>query len=271
MFNGRDVVYCYDGSFDGLLCCVFESFVRRETPVRITAGAQEQLTLAEVLDVPTDPEKAARVAAAIPKKISPRTEELVKIAFLTFGEDKDLLILKYLQKGFAVGGRIEDMLADDTVNALYRAIQHCTVEAQRMKQFIRFSDFDGYLAAVIEPKNKVIPLIADHFTDRYRNENFLIYDETHRMALVYHSHRAEIAENIYFEMPAASAEEEHYRELWKSFYDAIAIKERYNPRCRMNMMPKRYWKHMTEFSENEFAKKKSGTETIGVKPSLPRN
>lgn len=271
MFNGRDVVYCYDGSFDGLLCCVFESFVRRETPIGITAGAQEQLTLTEVLDVPTVPEKAARVAAAIPKKISPRTEELVKIAFLTFGEDKDLLILKYLQKGFSVGGRIEDMLADDTVNALYRAIQHCTTEAQRMKQFIRFSDFDGYLAAVIEPKNKVIPLIADHFTDRYRNENFLIYDETHRMALVYHSHRAEIAENIYFEMPDAGAEEERYRELWKSFYDAIAIKERYNPRCRMNMMPKRYWKHMTEFSENEFAKKESGTETIGVKPSLPRN
>lgn len=271
MFNGRDVVYCYDGSFDGLLCCVFESFVRRETPIGITAGAQEQLTLTEVLDVPTDPEKAARVGLAIPKKISPRTEELVKIAFLTFGEDKDLLILKYLQKGFSVGSRIEDMLADDTVNALYRAIQHCTVEAQRMKQFIRFSDFDGYLAAVIEPKNKVIPLIADHFTDRYRNENFLIYDETHRMALVYHSHRAEIAENIYFEMPDAGAEEERYRELWKSFYDAIAIKERYNPRCRMNMMPKRYWKHMTEFSENEFAKKESRTETIGVKPSLPRN
>ncbi len=72
-------------------------------------------------------------------------------------------------------------------------------------------------------------------------------------------------------MPAASAEEERYRELWKGFYDTIAIKERHNPRCRMTMMPKRYRGHMTEFSENEFAKKESRTETIGVKPSLPRN
>lgn len=269
MFNRRDVVYCYDGSFDGLLCCVFESFVRRETPIGVTAGAQVQLTLSEMLNVPTDPEKAARVAAAIPKKISPRSEELVKIAFLTFGEDKDLLILKYLQIGFRVSAAVENMLADDTVNALNKAIQHCTNEAHRMKQFIRFSDFDGYLAAIIEPKNKVIPLIADHFTDRYRNENFLIYDETHRMALVYHSHRAEIVYDISFEMPDASAEEERYRELWKGFYDTIAIKERYNPRCRMTMMPKRYWKHMTEFSENEFAKNECKTETIGVKPSLP--
>lgn len=271
MFNGRDVVYCYDGSFDGLLCCVFESFVRKEIPVGVTAGAQEQLTLAEVLNIPTDTVKAARVAAAIPKKISPRAAETVRIAFLTFGEDKDLLILKYLQIGFRVGAAVENMLADDTVYALNKAVLHCTTEAQRMKQFIRFSDFDGYLAAVIEPKNKVIPLIADHFTDRYRNENFLIYDETHRMALIYNSHRAEILEDISFEMPAASAEEERYRELWKGFYNAIAIKERYNPRCRMNMMPKRYWKHMTEFSENEFAKKESRAESIEVKPSLPQN
>ena len=249
MFNGRDVVYCYDGSFDGLLCCVFESFERRETPVGVIAGMQEQLTLNEVLHIPTDPKKAERVAAAIPKKISPRAEETVKIAFLTFGEDKDLLILKYLQKGFAVGKKIENMLADDTVNALNKAILHCTNEAHRMKQFIRFSDFDGYLAAVIEPKNRVIPLIAGHFTDRYRNENFLIYDESHRMALVYYSHKAEIIENIDFQMPNASAEEERYRELWKGFYKTIGIEERTNPRCRMNMMPKRYWAHMTEMQE----------------------
>lgn len=273
MFNGRDVVYCCDGSFDGLLCCVFESFVRRETPLGVVGGAQEQLSLSETLYVPTVPERAARVAAAIPKKISPRVWELIRIAFLTFGEDKDLLILKYLQIGFEFGAAVENMLADDTVNALTKAVQHCTTEAQRMKQFIRFSDFDGYLAAVIEPKNKVIPLIADHFTDRYRNENFLIYDETHRMALVYCSHRAEIVYDISFEMPAASAEEERYRELWKGFYDTIAIKERYNPRCRMTMMPKRYWGHMTEFSMNEFAEsdKMSAAGSIEVKQALPPN
>lgn len=237
----------------------------------VIGGAQEQLTLSDTLYVPTVPERAARVAAAVPKKISPRVWELIRIAFLTFGEDKDLIILKYLQKGFKVGEAIENMLADNTVNALNKAVLHCTNETHRMKQFIRFSDFDGYLAAVIEPKNKVIPLIADHFTDRYRNENFLIYDETHRMALVYWSHRAEIVYDISFELPAASAEEERYRELWKSFYDTIAIKERYNPRCRMTMMPKRYWGHMTEFSMNEFAEsdKMPTAESLDVKQPLP--
>ena len=91
------------------------------------------------------------------------------------------------------------------------------------------------------------------------------------MALVYRSHWAEIVYDISFELPAASAEEERYRELWKSFYDTIAIKERYNPRCRMTMMPKRYWGHMTEFSMNEFAEndKKPAAESLDVKRSIP--
>ena len=29
----QDVVFQYDGSFDGFLCCVFESYVHKEFPI----------------------------------------------------------------------------------------------------------------------------------------------------------------------------------------------------------------------------------------------
>ena len=264
MFNRRDVIYVYDGSFEGLLCCVFESFCRRELPSGIAAEEDEQLTFSDVLYIDTDPEKARRVADAIPKKISPHAAEQVRTGFLTCAENKDLLILTYLQKGFRVGKAIDRMLADDTVNALDKAVLHCTNEAHKLMGFLRFSDFDGYLAAVIEPKNKVIPLIAGHFADRMRNENFLIYDKTHRMAAVYYSYKMEFVRDIDFEMPAASTEEERYRELWRGFYNAIGIMERENPRCRMSMMPKRYWNNMTEMQGE------SGSQDINIK-YLPTN
>lgn len=248
MFNRRDVIYCYDGSFEGLLCCVFESFCRHELPDGVVSEEDSQLTFSDILHIDTDHEKAGRVANAIPKKISPQAADLIRTAFLTCAENKDLLILTYLQKGFRVGKAIDSMLADDTVNALNKAVLHCTNEAHKLKGFLRFSDFDGYLAAVIEPKNKVIPLIAGHFADRMRNENFLIYDKTHRMAAIYYAYKMEFAEDIDFEMPPASTEEERYRELWRGFYKTIGIAERENPRCRMNMMPKRYWNNMTEMN-----------------------
>lgn len=246
MFDGRDVIYCFDGTFEGLMCCVFKSFERRELPCGVCAGEPEQLSLAEVLHVPTESEKAARVMRAVPQKICPEAAEDVKKAFLSCAEDRELLILKYLQMGFRHGARVRGQLADDTVNALNKAVLFCGNEAQKFREFIRFSDFGGRLVAVIEPKNRVLPLIAAHFIDRYRNESFLIYDRSHKMALVYSDYRAEILENIDFEPPAADPEEVRYRELWREFYRAVAIMERYNPRCRMNFMPKRYWAQMTE-------------------------
>ncbi|MCM1329749.1 MAG: TIGR03915 family putative DNA repair protein [Ruminococcus sp.] len=251
MFDGRDVIYLFDGSFEGLLSCVFVSFLRRELPCAVVSEETEQLCFSEILRVETSRERAERVLRAIPKKISPEAEELVKKVFLSCETGKYLLILEFLQKGFHYGSKILEMLADDTVNAMNRAALFCGNEAQKMLEFIRFSDYGGYLAAVIEPKNKVIPLLAEHFTDRLPNENFLIFDKSHGMALIYYNRKAEIAENIEFELPCATAEEQRYRELWRGFYDAVAIKERYNPRCRMNFMPKRYWAHMTEMCRDE--------------------
>ena len=35
MSDGRNIIYLYDGSFDGLLTAVFDSYYRKEVPVSI--------------------------------------------------------------------------------------------------------------------------------------------------------------------------------------------------------------------------------------------
>jgi probable DNA metabolism protein len=40
--------------------------------------------------------------------------------------------------------------------------------------------------------------------------------------------------------------EKEYQDLWKKYFETIAIKERTNPRCQKNFMPVRYWKNLTE-------------------------
>ena len=104
------------------------------------------------------------------------------------------------------------------------------------------------MTAVIEPKNFVLPLIAPHFCDRYPNETFFIYDESHGAALVSAPGKHAIIPVDGYERPEAGEEERKFRALWKLFYDTIAIEGRYNPKCRMTHMQKRYWKHMTELN-----------------------
>lgn len=242
------VIYNYDGSYEGLMCCVFESFQRRETPAAIELFDEAQGTLFQVREIMTDTEKAARVKKSIPIKICDEAEYIVERAFLTNLDGKELHILKFLQLGFKVGRKVCGMLTQENVDVLKKAVHHLSHEAHLLLGFIRFSEYDGVLLSSITPKNRVLPVIAPHFCERLSQETFMIFDKTHHTALIYRDGVPRFIELDSIEEPPAGPEELMYRGLWKKFYDTIGIEGRYNPRCRMTMMPKRYWENMTEFN-----------------------
>ena len=232
MFASRSVTYAYDGTLEGFWCCVFESFARKETPFDIRPLDAPQLTLEPPRTIETELDKAL---------------QLIEHVFLTFLEQKELYMLRFLQLGFAMGPNVMRHLTDDTVSTLLKAERHLFNESHRYKQFIRFSMSGRVLASVIKPRNQVLPLIAPHFIDRYPEEAFLIYDAEHGMALVYRPGQSAIVPVDSFVMEAPDEEELAYRDLWCEYYEAVAIESRYNPKCRMSHMPKRYWDQMTEF------------------------
>ena len=39
---------------------------------------------------------------------------------------------------------------------------------------------------------------------------------------------------------------DEFEDLWKNYFVSITIKERANPKLQKRMMPKRYWKNLTE-------------------------
>ena len=60
-----NALYEYDGSFQGLLCCVFDSYTRKERPLSISCGTQEQTSLDPVHQVIAVPEHTRRIADSI--------------------------------------------------------------------------------------------------------------------------------------------------------------------------------------------------------------
>ena len=132
-----------------------------------------------------------------------------------------------------------------------KAVRHLEEEAHLLTGFVRFSELEGVLAGEISPKNRVLPLLRPHFCGRYPQEQFLLYDKTHREALIHAPGRWSILPMEEFQMGRAGTEELQYRRMWRKFYDTIAIEGRENPRCRMTHMPKRYWDNMTEFQREE--------------------
>ena len=241
-----DVIYVYDGSFDGFLCCVHESVYKRELPSEICREENAPLTMLETRFIKTDAVLASAVASSIPGRLSTRVEELVNTVFLSCLEQKELRLLTFLLRAYNEGRKLVYSLGDKDVAPLLGAEKHLLGEAHLLKGFIRFADVGGALVSTITPKNYVLPFIAEHFLMRYRRENFLIFDKTNKAALTYQSGRVEIISVDNIEFPEITEGERQYQELWKRFYDTIAIESRINPRCRMTHMPKRYWENMLE-------------------------
>ena len=246
----REIIYQYDGSFDGLLCCIYESYTQKERPTAILCDGDVEPCLFDMRTVPTLREHAERVRHSL-QKLSPDVVPLLRRAHLTCLPDKELAMYRFVAKLYREGPKYLTQLSDDAYQPLLKAVRHMSAEVEHLRGFLRFSVFDGVLGAEIEPKNRVLPLLRGHFCDRCYNESFFIYDRTHREALLYANGVSRIVPLESFEMAPPDAEEANYRGLWKRFYDTIAIRERENPRLRMSNMPKRYWSTMTEFQTDD--------------------
>ena len=242
-----DVIYNYDGSFEGFLSCVFESFNKKELPFSINTIQDSEPTLFEEKYIDTDLELAKRVYKSFYPKIGTNSKNLILDTFLSNCENKELIILEFLLLAYKKGPATANMLAHKNVSPLVKAQRFVLNEAHLFMGFIRFSDYDGVLVAEIDPKNFVLPKLLPHFCDRYPNEDFLIFDKTHSTALISNKGNGKIIPLDQLSLPAPSQEELTYRNLWRKYYDTIEIKERNNEKCRNTHMPKRYWNNMTEF------------------------
>jgi len=244
------LTYVYDGTLEGFLCCIFALYTRHEVPDEIVEADYFQLRLDQQrVSIATDLAQADRVWQGIKKRMGAGALTKVRGVFLTSDPDKAIKLCRWLMKGFTVGKRIYNDITSEVgepVEALYRRIAR---EQNQMIQFARFSQQEnGVWFAKINPIDSVVPLIMDHFAARFNIQPFVIYDERHHLAGIYDRTQWYLAQTGELHLPEASAEEARYQALWRTFYDAIAIKERLNPHLRQNLLPKRFWGNMVELN-----------------------
>lgn len=251
MPDRRDVIYLYDGSFEGLLSAVFECYANHDFPSAIEQTEYGQQTLfSDYLHIATDSSKAERVAKKITEVSGSMALHEIYQCYLSTLSGKGIHIFNYIRACLKFGAEVDKHLTIDCVNAVITASKAVGSEAHLYKEFIRFSELEnGVYYSKIEPKNDVLPLIAPHFTHRYSSMPFIIHDIVHWQCLVYNGRSCVIREAENMPVLRLSGAETEYRRLWKQFYDTIAIRERRNEKCRMTQMPKRFWRCMTEFQQ----------------------
>ena len=263
----NEMIYLYDGSFHGLLSCIFDSYANHETLTGILCEEDAVPTLFPTRMIATDTGHALRVLRKV-QKLSPYASELLRRGYLTCMEEKEIRLYRLVVKLLKEGPGFLRNPSDEILHPVFAAVRHLNGEAHLLKGFVRFSELGGVLGSEIEPKNRVLPILRSHFCARYQNETFFIYDRTHHEALFYAAGKAVIRPLESFQMAPPDETEATYRLLWKRFYDTIAIKERDNPQCRMRNMPKRYWGTMTEFQDADYFIPRSSAAAVPA-PGVP--
>lgn len=250
--------YRYDGTFPGFLCCVRDIYQYRESPSLFLLHQDERPSLFDERWVETDLALARRVYRRLSQRLGRRGIEFIALGFLTCLDHRERRLLDVIDLGLNTGPGVERRLDSDQVIQVAKAVRHLQREVDHLRGFVRFSDRGGVLVGTITPKNQVLPLLRRHFCERLAEERFLLYDRTHRQLLLHapgqeHGGRGRwvIVEAEDFTVPPPDAQERQYQDLWRRFYDTLAIPQRENPRCRQSHMPKRFWGDMTEFQPPE--------------------
>lgn len=261
------VVYVFDGTMDGLLTAVFDAFALKEQPEQLLArGDALPLFCDHTYQVSTDEEKARRVWAGLEKKLSREALKLISVSWLSELKELNTPLFQYICKVFRQGD-VSRNFADADVLAVTNIARRVMHEQLRMKQFIRFQKAkDGTYLAVVSPDHNVLPIILDHFQDRFNDQPWLIYDAKRHYGFYYEASpnpskgRGNVI-RVTFEDESAvpfdlqngkmdaevlSDNDQLFQELWRTYFKAICIKERMNPRKQLNDMPRRYWRYMTE-------------------------
>ena len=241
----EDVIFQYDGSFPGFLCCVFDSYAHKEFPIAFYSD-EECVSLYPVRVVVTRRDHSQRVYDSL-QRLSPPALKALRRAWLTCLEDKELRLYAFIRKLYDQGPGFMRSKADDVYYPIACALRHLGGELEKLRGFVRFSDYNGILGGEIEPRNRVLPLLANHFCSRMAGESFFLYDRTHGELLLYSGGCSRIVQADSLILAPPDGQEVQYRKLWKTFFDTVAIEERCNTRCQNTFLPKRYRSVMTEF------------------------
>lgn len=247
----------YDGSFEGLLTSIFEVFEYKYGVVEIINlnNYHQENIFSDVHEVITDVQKSDRVLNMIKSNLG--KEGVSRLLMVYFSEKPELERLILCAIRYSVKRPAENILqdfADDDMMAIAKICKSMGREIHRMHAFVRFEKLqDEVFFSKIEPDFNVLPLSIKHFKDRYQDQKWMIFDLKRNYGAFYDLKEVDFfypndnqhqefkkIENLHHE------EEIAYQKLWQRYFFKTNIPERKNLKMHYQMLPKRYWKYLTE-------------------------
>lgn len=262
------IIYVCEDSLTGIFSGIYEVWKRKMTAEE--AGLEvgdsfERRLFCEYIFCKAEERKALAVIRMIQKNLGVDVYEKISYALLSADRRKAEMVFRAMleAKKLSRKDRLMEHLGNEAVRAVFGMYRQVANEAHHYKGFVRFRELKNKtLFAKIEPKHAVLPCIAEHFADRFPQENWVIYDKTHEVFLIHEKGKRYYFLQQYMCMKGDSGsaqnitggfseEEMDYEALWKEFVQSISVAERENRALQNQNLPLRFRTNLVEFSKEE--------------------
>lgn len=241
------MVLLYDGSFEGFLTLVYEVYYQKIEPKAIYKKSPPNLCFDEIYTIETDIDKAKKVFSSLKKSFSKSHINTIFHIFLCDSQNFEYDLLSFIKLGF----KDIKSLSNITLTSIFH-IQSLEKEylrlAHKMYGFVRFEELDTkILYAKIETKFNILMLLGNHFSKRLGDHPFIIHDVKRSLAFVRENNQNHMRIVADFDLPQYSEDEEHFKKLWKTFFNSVSIENRKNVKLQKQLVPLLYRAYMSEF------------------------
>lgn len=255
----------YESSFEGWLSAVFyvyENRLQNQPYLQLIDIDDYQPSLIDTASyVAVDDIKAQRVLTKLNNVFGHSGMRQLLWGFLS--EKQGIGSVLFLVVKYALdypNRQVLEDLGNLAVLELAQTVKSVGREKHRMEAFVRFEHTkeDIYFARV-EPDFNVLPLIGEHFRQRYQDQQWAIYDLKRGYGIFYDQSKSvkgkpaalqtivDVTDEVLFNPSSIHSEQEkQYQRFWQGYFANVNISERKNPRLHKQYLPQRYWKYLTE-------------------------
>ena len=251
-------IYVFDNSFEGFLTLIFDYYVRKPKQIKVVSERDFLPSMFdEVYTVITDETRAKRVHKKLKDKLNKTSYKAVQAVFLSEEAESYEKLFYYCCLIINETAAVQLNYGNDYVFYVMKMYRSVHREKHHHEAFIRFEKINQDLFfAKTDPKYNVLPLIINHFRKRYTDQNWIIYDKIRKYGIYYEKSSGNVQQiQLNFTPKSSTAPTEYidvnenlYQELWKSYFNSTTIEARKNSKLQIQMMPKRFWKHLTEYN-----------------------
>lgn len=258
-------IVLYEPSFEGWLSAVFYVYANKlhddEALQLIAQDCYVPSLIAQATSVVPNEEHAERVLVKLNQLLGRSGMRNLLWGFLSEKEHIGTTLFWVVKYAIDYPNRhIMQDVGNLHVLELVQTVKSVGREKHRMEAFVRFEHTtDDIYFARVEPDFNLLPLIGEHFRQRYQDQHWAIYDITRGYGIYYDKSNSTATrpaalqtitdlDDAVLRRPASihSADERRYQQFWQGYFTNVNITERKNPRLHRQYLPQRYWKYLSE-------------------------